>query len=120
MAEPGVIWRDQVIAIGQLVEQRLKHPGRGREPVQQQDDRCVYGAGLAIKNRESIHCNVSIVRGLFHCYLDLEYDFQLHRYSQGKACDSIHQAAGILLPAKDVLQEVRRAIRDRRLVTDVP
>jgi hypothetical protein len=45
---------------------------------------------------------------------DLENDFQLDRRGEGKTCDSVHQAAGVLVFSKDVLQQVRSAVCDFR------
>jgi hypothetical protein len=51
------------------------------------------------------------------CYL--ENELQLDRGPERKACDAIHQAARALAFSEDVLQQLRGAVGDFRLITDV-
>jgi len=49
----------------------------------------------------------------------LENDFQLDGGAERKACDPIHQAARSLVFSKDVLQQLRSAVRDLRLIANI-
>jgi hypothetical protein len=48
-----------------------------------------------------------------------EKDFQLDRGAERKACDAIHQAAGVLLFSEDVLQQLRSCVSDLRLIANI-
>jgi hypothetical protein len=49
----------------------------------------------------------------------LEDHFQLDWSTERKACDSIHQAAGIFVLTEDVLEQLRSAISHSRLLPDI-
>ncbi len=50
---------------------------------------------------------------------DLENDLQFDRGAERKARDAIHHASRVLLFAEDLLQELRSAIGDFRLIADI-
>ncbi len=53
MPKAGIVRRDQVILSGQLgLEQRLIHPGRRWQPVQEQNRRSIFRPGLSIEDIE--------------------------------------------------------------------
>ena len=49
----------------------------------------------------------------------LEYDFQLDWCTERKACDTIYEAARVLLFSENVLQHLRSTVRDFRLVANI-
>lgn len=51
--------------------------------------------------------------------LDLEYHFQLDRSAERKACYSVNQPAGALIPPENVLQQLRSGVSDFRLIADI-
>src|SRR5262249_35276328 len=51
--------------------------------------------------------------------LHLEDDFQFDRRAERKACDAVHQSAGVLVFPKNVLQQLRSAICDFRMVAEI-
>src|SRR4051812_35236463 len=62
MSEPWVIRRYEVIAIGQPCNERLEHPRRRRQAVQQEQRRRVLRARLPVKDREPVDVSRSVER----------------------------------------------------------
>ena len=52
--EARIIGRHQVIAIGKPCEERLEHPRRRWQSVQQQNRRRIFRPGLSVEDRESV------------------------------------------------------------------
>jgi hypothetical protein len=52
---------DDVVLISQMWDQVAEHERAGREAVQQHDDRCVGGAGLAVEDPTSADGGVAVV-----------------------------------------------------------
>src|SRR5215468_4754819 len=50
---------------------------------------------------------------------DLEDQFQLDRGAERKACDAIHHAGRILVFSEDVLQQLRSAVGNLRMLADI-
>src|SRR5205807_6375736 len=66
MAEPWIIRGDQVIAVGQSLQQWLKHARRGWQAVKQQQDRGILRPGLPVENGEAIDLHAAIKRRIVH------------------------------------------------------
>src|SRR3954465_9653345 len=66
MAEPRVVRSDEVIPAGEAGEQRLEHPRRRGQTVQEKERRGVLLPCLSIEDRESIHLDRAILRRMPH------------------------------------------------------
>jgi hypothetical protein len=66
MAEPWIIWGNQVIAVGQALQQRLIHPRRGWQAVKQQQDRGVFLPCLSVENGQVIDLYTAIRYRIVH------------------------------------------------------
>src|SRR5262249_15129789 len=50
---------------------------------------------------------------------DVEDQFQLNRCAERKACDAVHQSAWVLVSSEHVLQQLRSAVGNFRMLADV-
>src|SRR6516162_1103328 len=61
MSKARIVWGNQMILISQFrFQQRLIHPGRGRQPVQEQNRRSIFWPGLSIENIDVIDSNCAV------------------------------------------------------------
>ena len=58
VSEAWVIGRDKMIAIGKPGEERLEHPRGRREPVQEENRRRIFRAGLPVENGKPINLDI--------------------------------------------------------------
>ena len=81
VAKAWVIGRDKVIAIRKPSEERLEHPRRRREPVQEENRRSIFRAGLPVKDGEAIDLHSAINSRVFHgTFLSLAVGWQRKGY----------------------------------------
>ena len=66
MAKPRIIRGDQVIAVGQALQQRLIHPRRGGQAVKQQQGRGVFRPGFPVENGQAVDLYGAIKRRVVH------------------------------------------------------
>jgi hypothetical protein len=65
--EPGIVRCDEVEPVGEPVQQRLPHAGRGGESMQEQDRGRVLRAGLAIEDRQAVYADGAVRRATHGC-----------------------------------------------------
>jgi hypothetical protein len=65
--ESRVLRRDEAEPAGEPVQQRLPHPGRGGESVQEQDRRRILRAGLAVEDRQAVDVDRAVRRAVHGC-----------------------------------------------------
>ena len=89
-------------------------PPRGRRMLLllQTSDASDAPRGVAVPQQRRHNGQPSLAR-------NLENHFELDRGAQRKACDAIHQAARVLVFSEDVLQQLRSAVSDFRLIADI-
>ena len=66
VSEARVIGRDKMIAIRKAGEERLEHPRRRRESVQEENRRRIFRAGLPVEDGEPINLDSAIKSRVFH------------------------------------------------------
>src|ERR1700733_11539130 len=66
VAEARVVGCNQMVPVGQAIEERLNHPRRRRKPVKQQQGWRVFWARFPVENRQSLDLYSPIACGLFH------------------------------------------------------
>jgi hypothetical protein len=55
MAEARQVGRDDVVAIGETRDEIAEHVARARKAMKQQQRRCAFGPGLAIKDLQAVY-----------------------------------------------------------------
>jgi hypothetical protein len=66
VSKAWVIGRDKVMAIRKPSEERLEHPRRRREAVQQENRRRIFRAGLPVENGKPINLDIATKSRVFH------------------------------------------------------